>query len=394
MHDSIARAVLRASRGATLSDHAAVALAEIEIDDAEPLMRAAASRRDRAWGCHITFSPKVFLPITNLCRNFCDYCSFRRSPGNAGEWTMSPDEIIEWLDRGRATGCIEALLCLGDTPESVFPSYAARLGAWGFDSTVDYLFWAAERALERGLLPHTNAGILTRDEMARLKPVNVSLGLMLESISDQLCTKGMPHHRAPDKRPARRIAMTREAGEMSIPFTSGLLVGIGETRVERVQTLLAIRDLHASFGHIQEVIVQPFHPKPDARPKIPMHDAPEPGDYEIAHAVAMARLILPDEISVQAPPNLTPAATALLIRAGLNDFGGVSPVTQDYINHLHPWPLVDDLTTACATEGFELHARLPIYDDYVDRPGFLAPQLLDSTVAARERLTRFAGGAL
>jgi FO synthase len=388
MNEPIARAILRASRGAPLSDEAALALADIDPGDSAPLMQAAARRRDRAWGCHITFSPKVFLPITNLCRNFCDYCSFRRSPGNPGEWTMSPDDVISHLDRGRDAGCIEALLCLGDTPESVFPSYAKQLDDWGFDSTVSYLHWAAERALERGLLPHTNAGILTADEMARLKPVNVSLGLMLETVSERLCTKGMPHHRAPDKRPERRIAMTREAGEMSIPFTSGLLVGIGETPVERIETLLAIRDLHAAHGHIQEVIVQGFR----ARPAIPMHDAPEPSDEDIAHAVAMARLILPNDVSVQAPPNLTPEATAALIRAGINDFGGVSPVTQDYINHLHPWPQVDELTAACASEGFELRARLPVYDDYVARPGWVAPALDDPTRAARERLTRFAGG--
>lgn len=388
MDESIARAVLRASRGAPLSDQAALALADISPADSQPLMRAAARRRDRAWGSHITFSPKVFLPITNLCRNFCDYCSFRRSPGKAGEWTMSPDEVIAHLDRGRDAGCIEALLCLGDTPESVFGSYAELLRGWGFDSTVSYLYWAAERALERGLLPHTNAGILTADEMARLKPVNVSLGLMLETVSERLCEKGMPHHRAPDKRPARRIAMTREAGELEIPFTSGVLVGIGETAVERVQTLLAIRDLHAAHGHIQEVIVQGFR----ARPGIPMHDAPEPSDGDIAHAVAMARLILPNDVSVQAPPNLTPEATALLIRAGINDFGGVSPVTQDYINHLHPWPEVDALSATCAAEGFELRARLPVYDDYVGRPGWVAPTLADPTHAARERLERFAGG--
>ena len=264
-----------------LSADQARALAESPRHPVEPanddvlaeLMAAARKRRDGHWTRRITFSPKVFLPLTNLCRNFCDYCSFRRSPGQAGEWTMSPDEVIAALDRGRENGCVEALFCLGDQPEAVFRSYRQTLARWGHTSTVDYLYWAAERALERGLLPHTNAGVLSKDEMARLRPVNVSQGLMLENISARLCQKGMPHHRAPDKRPERRVAMTREAGELAIPFTSGLLLGIGETRLERIDTLLAIRDLHREYGHIQEVIVQNFRAVPDlpyARPRVPM----------------------------------------------------------------------------------------------------------------------------
>ena len=339
----------------------------------EPLehrMQRAAERRDRAWGRTLTYSPKVFLPVTNLCRNTCDYCSFRRSPGDDGEWTMSPDEIVAWLDRGRAHGCSEALLCLGDWHP---------LRRWGFDTMVDYLEWAGERALERGLLPHTNAGILTRAQMRRLKRVNASLGLMLETVSDRLCEPGMPHHRAPDKRPARRLQMTREAGELAIPFTSGVLIGIGETRDERDATLRAIAALHAEHGHIQEVIVQNFR----ATPGIGMRDATEPSDLDVADAIAAARLILPDDISVQAPPNLNPAAAELLIRAGVNDFGGISPVTPDYINHMHPWPHVDALAAACEGAGYRLAPRLPIYDGYVDRPGFLDPHVRPATEALR-----------
>ncbi|MGD8318785.1 MAG: 7,8-didemethyl-8-hydroxy-5-deazariboflavin synthase CofG, partial [Myxococcales bacterium] len=296
--------------------------------DTERLRQAACARRDRAWGATLTFSPKVFLPITNLCRNRCDYCSFRRSPGDPGEWTMSPDEIRSWLRRARAQGCIEALLCLGDTPETGFREYRALLRSWGHERTVDYLRWAANEALSMGLLPHTNAGILSRQDMIALKPVNVSLGLMLENVSDRLCERGMPHHKAPDKRPAKRIQMTREAGELRIPFTSGLLIGIGETIEERVETILAIRHLHRQYGHIGEVIVQNFRSHPTA----PMASFSEPSAEELSQTIALARLLLDDDVSVQAPPNLNPASVGALIRSGINDFGGISPVSPDYIN--------------------------------------------------------------
>lgn len=369
---------------APLSRDHALALAEARGPALAPLLEAANARRDAAWGRTLTFSPKVFLPVTNLCRNVCDYCSFRRSPGWKGEWTMSPDEIIAWLDRARDQGCVEALLCLGDTPEAVFPSYQKQLTEWGHDSTVDYLVWASERALERGLLPHTNAGILTRDEMKKLRAVNVSLGLMLENVSPRLCEKGMPHHRAPDKRPAKRLAMTREAGALAIPFTSGLLLGIGETAEERVETLLAIRDLHREHGHIQEVIVQNFR----AEEGVPMANADEPVDEDIAHAVAMARLILDDNVSVQAPPNLNPAGAALLIRAGINDFGGISPLTPDYINPGHPWPHLSRLSQTCRDAGYQLTARLPVYDRYLAGDTFLDPSLRSAVDSATTRIAQ------
>ena len=335
------------------------------------LCEAARTRRDRVWGKTLTFSPKVFLPITNLCRNQCDYCSFRRSPGDPGEWTMSPGEVRTWLQRAREQGCIEALFCLGDTPETGFRDYRALLRSWGHERTVDYLHWAAEEALAAGLLPHTNAGILSRDDMIALRPVNVSLGLMLENVSDRLCEKGMPHHRAPDKRPAKRIQMTREAGELRIPFTSGLLIGIGETFEERVDTILTIRRLQREYGHIGEVIVQNFRSHPDT----PMGFATEPTPDELAATIALARLILDDDVSVQAPPNLNPASTAALVQSGINDFGGISPVSPDYINPQHPWPYLDRLREACDAEGFRLEARLPVYPSHLDAPGFVDASL-------------------
>jgi FO synthase len=319
---------------------------------------AAAAKRDRRWGRRVTYSPKVFLPLTNLCRNVCDYCSFRRSPKDPGAHTMAPDEVAAQLDRARALGCVEALFCLGDRPEAVFPSYRAQLAAWGFASTVDYLVHACRMALERGLVPHTNAGVLTRDEMAALQPVNASLGLMLESTSERLCGKGLPHHRAPDKRPEVRLRMTADAGELGIPFTSGILIGIGETRRERIDTLLAIRRLHRRYRHVQEVIVQPFRAHPDT----PMAGAPEPADAELVETIALARLLLDDDVTVQAPPNLAPVE--LLLAAGCNDLGGISPLTPDFINPEHAWPHLADLGRRCADAGYSLEPRLPVHPPF------------------------------
>lgn len=377
-------------RGAGPLDEAdALALADLPVNELDGLLAAAARRRDAAWGRVVTFSPKVFLPLTNLCRNRCDYCSFRRSPGDPGEWTMTPDEVMSWMSRARAQGCVEALFCLGDKPEGAFSAYRRTLASFGHGSTVEYLHRAGRDALGLGLLPHTNAGVLDRDEMARLKEVNVSLGLMLENVSPRLCQPGMAHHRAPDKRPERRIAMIEQAGELEIPFTTGILLGIGETRRERVESLLAIRALHRRHGHIQEVIVQNFR----ARPLIPMAGAPEPEDLEIAHAVAMARLVLDDDVSVQAPPNLNPGSAELLLSAGLNDWGGISPVTPDYINPGHPWPHLAQLAAACANAGYTLCPRLPIYDRHLERDGFLDPALRGPTLAAKARLAAFDLGA-
>ncbi len=382
--ESIADALARAEFGAPLAAHDAYALAEVRGGELERLMAAAAARRDALFGRDLTFSPKVFLPVTNLCRNRCDYCSFRKSPGDAGEWTMTPEQVLDVLDRGAEQGCFEALLCLGDTPETGFGEYRALLRTFGHDRTVDYLHWVAERALERGLLAHTNAGILARDDMARLREVNVSLGLMLENVSERLCAKGMPHHKAPDKRPHKRIAMTREAGELGIPFTSGLLIGIGETPTERVDTLLAIRDLHREHGHIGEVIVQNFR----ARPGIAMEDSPEPGEAELARTIALARLVLDDDVHVQAPPNLNSDALHTLLASGIDDFGGISPVTPDFINPLHPWPHLARLGEGCADAGFRLRARLGAYPRHLDQARFVAPSMREAVRSARERLAR------
>ena len=358
----------RAGEDLTREEATALLSTPAATDD---LLAAAAERRDRAWGTTLTYSPKVFLPVTNLCRDRCTYCTFRKDPNDPDAWTMTPDEIRAWSERGRALGCIEALMCLGDKPELAFPSYRARLGELGHRTTAGYVHRACEIALDAGLLPHTNAGILTAAEMARLKPVNVSLGLMLENVSPRLRGRGEVHQWAPDKEPAVRLRMLREAGELRIPFTTGILVGIGETPAERVDTLLAIRDLHRAHGHVQEVIVQNFR----AKPTIPRADAPEPDALDMARTIAVARLLLDPEVSVQAPPNLSPEDHLLFIAAGLNDWGGISPLTPDYVNPEAPWPHVAALAATCAAAGFALRPRLPIYPAFVARPGFLAPEL-------------------
>jgi len=368
---------------APLPDDEALAIADATGGLAAEIRAAAGSVRDALFGRVVTYSPKVFLPLTNLCRNHCDYCSFRRSPGDPGEWTMTPAQIEEQLLRARELGCAEALFCLGDKPEKAFSAYRRTLASLGQTSTVEYLHRAGTMALSHGLLPHTNAGLLTDADMTRLREVNVSLGLMLECSSPRLCEPGMPHHRAPDKRPDKRLAMIDAAGRLRIPFTTGILVGIGETRRERVESLLAIRKAHRAHGHIQEVIVQNFR----AVPGVPMEHAPEPDDEEVTLAVAMARLILDGDVSLQAPPNLNPASAEALLASGLNDFGGISPVTPDYINPRHPWPHLDALGEACARVGFTLRPRASIYDRYVERPGFLDPRLLAPTRDVQGRLS-------
>src|SRR5213593_4571490 len=376
--DALREALLKPLAGEELSrDEAVALLATPELTTA--LLATASALRDRAWGRTVTFSPKVFLPVTNLCRDRCTYCTFRKDPDDPDAWTMTPDEIAAWSARGRT---------LGYKPEVAFPAYRATLAGLGHRTTAAYVYHACGIALDCGLLPHTNAGLLSRDEMARLKEVNVSLGLMLENVSPRLRARGQVHQWAPDKEPALRLRMLREAGELRIPFTTGLLLGIGETLAERVDTLLAIRDLHRAHGHVQEVIVQNFRAKPTIR----RADAAEPPADDIARTVAVARLVLDPDVSVQAPPNLSPADHALLLAAGLNDWGGISPLTPDYVNPEAPWPHVAALAATCRAAGYTLAERLAIYPAYVDRPGFLAPALRARVAALAGEARAAAGG--
>jgi FO synthase len=367
--------------GEPLDPSAYDALIDLPAEATPALLAAAAALRDRGNPTRVTFSPKVFLPITNLCRDRCTYCTFRKDPRDPGAWTMTRAEIRTSIRAGRARGCVEALMCLGDRPEAVFRPYRKTLAALGHDSTVGYVREACEIALDEGLLPHTNMGVLTKAEMAALRPVNASLGLMLENVSPRLGERGMPHHRAPDKEPAVRLQMIEEAGELQIPFTTGILIGIGETTSERVASLLAIHELHRRYGHIQEVIVQNFRAKPDT----PMRAAEEPDALDVARTVAVARLVLGPTVSVQAPPNLSPDAHRLLLQAGINDWGGISPVTKDFVNPEAPWPHLTALARTCAEVGFVLRPRLCVYPEYVSER-WVDPGVLDAVRTATARL--------
>jgi FO synthase len=323
-------------------------------------------------GDRVTVSRNIFVPLTNLCRNRCSYCTFAKLPDSPEAHTYTLEEVAEVVRGGVATGCIEVLMCLGDKPEIAYGSYRELLAARGLESTTDLLVEACKVAVEGGMLPHTNAGILTKEEMARLRPWNASMGLMLETTSQRLRGKGMPHFHAPDKEPATRIRMHEEAGELRIPFTSGMLLGIGENDLERVDTLFTIRDIALRFGHIQEAIIQPFHPKPGTK----MRHVSALADDEVVGWVALARLILPREVHLQAPPNLGTGMLARLLAAGVDDWGGVSPVTVDFINPEAPWPALRQLREETEAAGFTLHERGPVYPDWIrERPDFFDPQM-------------------
>lgn len=368
----------RALAGARLSDDDAVALIECPDRDLNAMLGAAAQMRDRAKGRDVTYSRKVFLPVTNLCRDRCTYCTFRKDPGDPGAWTMMRDEITQWSRRGSELGCKEALMCLGDKPEVAFKEYRETLRELGVSTTIEYVAVACRLAIDEGLLPHTNAGLMTRDEMAMLRPLNASMGLMLENISPRLRGRGGAHQWAPDKEPSLRVKMIEEAGELRIPFTSGILIGIGETPAERAQSLVALRDLNERHGHIQEVIIQNFR----AKPEIAMADAPEPDALDMARALATARLVLGPRMNVQAPPNLSPNQIELFLDAGINDWGGISPLSKDYVNPESPWPHIEQLGERCAKAGFNLRERLAIYPEYID------DEWLDSAIAPRVREMR------
>ena len=339
------------------------------------MLSAAGELRDRGKGRGVTYSRKVFLPVTNLCRDRCTYCTFRKDPGDPGAWTMMPDEIALWSRRGAELGCKEALMCLGDKPEVAFKEYRDVLASLGVRTTIEYVGRACEIAMAEGLLPHTNAGLMTSDEMRALRPLNVSMGLMLENISPRLRARGGVHQAAPDKDPALRIKMIDDAGALRIPFTTGILLGIGENPAERALSLTAIRDTHERHGHIQEVIIQNFR----AKPEIAMADAPEPDAYDMARAIATARLVLGPSMNVQAPPNLSPRQIDLFLNAGINDWGGISPLSKDYVNPEAPWPHLERLGEQCARAGFALGERLAIYNEYIN------DEWLDPAVATKVR---------
>ena len=376
---AVLSALERAETGRALGRADGVALIEAGDRELPEILAAAAALRDRGKGRTVTYSRKVFLPLTNLCRDDCGYCTFKRDPGQPGARTMELDEVLAVCEAGARLGCKEALLSLGDKPEARFPEHREWLRRRGYRTTMDYVA-AASRAIatETGLLPHANPGLMSDRDLAALRPWNVSVGLMLETLADRLSGPGGPHAKAPDKRPARRLRTIEAAGRAGMAFTTGILIGIGETRTERVDSLLAIRDVHERYGHVQEVIVQNFR----AKPAIPMARHPEPSLDELRRTLAVARLLLGPAMNVQAPPNLSPGTYPALIASGLNDWGGVSPLTIDFINPEAPWPHLQALEAATAAAGARLRERLALYPEYIGRPGFVPEPLRDRVLAS------------
>ncbi|MDG1960166.1 MAG: 7,8-didemethyl-8-hydroxy-5-deazariboflavin synthase CofG [Candidatus Binatia bacterium] len=343
-------------------------------EELEHLLKESRTLRDAGKGRVVTYSPKAFFPVTNLCRDRCAYCTFRRDEDEAGAWTMQPEEIRSWSERAESLGCIEALMCLGDRPEDNSPRYREWLRSEGMASTIEYVGKACDIALEQGLLPHSNPGLMGPEDYALLKPSNVSLGMMLESVSPKLRQKGEVHYYAPDKDPEKRLRVLEDAGEAQVPFTTGILLGIGESLEDRVDSLLAIADTHNRHGHIQEIIIQNFR----AKPEIPMAGAAEPDTLDLVRTIVVARLLTGPKMNIQVPPNLSDASSLPpLLESGINDLGGISPLTPDYVNPEAPWPHLGALERACAAEGFELRPRLPIYDEFINRPGFLDKNLAE-----------------
>jgi len=376
--NSLERALDRAREGRRPDAAEAETLLDTPTAQLPALLDAASAVRDRGRGRRITFSAKVFIPLTTLCRDYCGYCTFRKDPGEPGAFTMTPEQVLALVKAGERLGAKEALFSLGDKPEAHFPEHREFLRRMGHRTTLDYLRAVSDLVLrETGLLPHANPGLMSERDLARLREVSVSMGIMLESTSTRLLAAGAAHDRAPDKVPARRLKTIALAGKLGIPFTTGILIGIGETRAERVASLLAIRELHERSGHIQEVIIQNFR----AKPSIPMRDWPEPGPEDLLRTVAVARLLLGPAMNIQAPPNLSADGYERLPAAGLNDWGGISPLTPDHINPERPWPALGELRRRTEAAGHALRERLAIYPEFATRPDFVDERL-------RERVGR------
>ncbi|MGM0618103.1 MAG: bifunctional FO biosynthesis protein CofGH [Actinomycetota bacterium] len=372
------RALRRAEQGLTLGRDEAAALLAARDGDLERLLEVAGRVRDAApwyaegaWGRtgdgrrRVTYSRKVFVPLTHLCRDACGYCTFAWPPKQDLPAYQSPEQVLEVARAGQAAGCTEVLFTLGDKPEERYPAAREWLAARGYETTLQYLRAVSIQVIEEtGLLPHLNPGVMSWSEMATLKQVSASMGIMLETTSERLLAKGEAHFQAPDKEPARRLQTLEDAGRLSVPFTSGLLIGIGETLGERIDTLFALRDVHRRYGHLQEVIVQNFRAKPDTA----MRDHPEPSFEDLLATIATARIVLGPTVHLQAPPNLSPGVFPLLLRAGIDDWGGVSPLTPDHVNPEAPWPHLDELERRSADEGFVLTQRLPVYPDQATVP--------------------------
>ena len=349
----------KALAGATPSKNEALAFADFA--DTRALARVASVLRDQGFRNVVTYSKKVFIPLTHLCRDVCHYCTFAQTPKKLDHPFMEIPQVLDVAKQGANLGCKEALFTLGEKPELRYRVAREWLAENGYQSTLDYLAHAARAVYEEtGLLPHLNPGNMTPSEIQTLRPVSPSMGIMLESASERLTKKGMPHHGSPDKIPAVRLQTLRDAGAARVPFTTGILIGIGETRRERIESLLAIRDIHREFGHVQEIIVQNFRAKPGTKMRL----APEPDLDDLLWTIAVTRILFGASMSIQAPPNLSPGVLPQIVDAGINDWGGVSPVTPDFVNPEAPWPQLDELSRETELAGKYLHERLTIYPNY------------------------------
>jgi 7,8-didemethyl-8-hydroxy-5-deazariboflavin synthase CofG subunit len=364
--------LLKALEEKPLERKDAYILTDLNEEELEALTTVSSFIRDLSSNRVVSYSRKVFIPLSNICRNKCKYCGFRREPYNGG-FVMEPNEVLALSRSGAKAGCKEALFSLGEKPEEKYEYVRKFLKSKGYSRMVDYLRDMCQLVLnETGLLPHTNAGILEWDELKMLKEVNASMGLMLENISERLCLRNGPHEHSPGKNPKLRLKVIEMAGQLKIPFTTGILIGIGETFRERIDSLYAIRELHEKYSHIQEVIIQGFRRKPNT----PMESSPEPDISDITHTIAIARLVMPRDVSVQSPPNLVNINECIqLLKSGINDWGGVSPITRDFINPEKTWPNINTLRKITEDLNLQFRERLPIYPKYVFKEEFLTENI-------------------
>jgi len=358
-----------------LSKAQALALENVSGNELDQLRLQASAVRELHWGDVVTYSRKVFIPLTNMCRDTCTYCTFVKHPDSPQANIMTPDQVMKIVKQGQAAGCKEVLFSLGEKPERRYPKAKQMLAELGYQSMTDYLHDICQKVLdESDMLPHVNAGTMSIDEIRKLKPVSASMGMMLETVSKRLLVKGNVHYACPDKVPLQRLRTLERAGQLNVPFTTGILIGIGENWQERIESLIAINEIHQQYGHIQEVIVQNFCAKPDTG----MANAPEPEFDDMLRTLAVARLILDPSISLQAPPNLQSRYSAYL-NSGINDWGGISPLTLDHINPERIWPQISELAAASAENNYRLQERLTVYPSYQNLPD----RYLDDVIAPR-----------
>lgn len=360
----------RVLNGKKINRSESLYLTELEPKDVPYLLYVAYEVRDEGKGNELSYTKNIFVPLTRVCRDRCGYCTFRIEPGEA-ELFVTMDEVLAMADKGAALGCKELLFVLGDKPELKYEEYRKALNDIGYQTTAEYLIDVCNASLEKNIYPHSNLGLSDPQELSALRRSNPSMGLMLENISERLLKKGQAHHGCADKVPKLRMQTMRYAGELRIPWTSGILVGIGETWEERVDSLFALKELNDEYGHIQEIIVQNFSPKSGIR----MEKFPPPSFNDMLKTVAISRLIFGKDMNIQIPPNLNGESYALYLLAGINDLGGVSPLTIDYVNPECLWPKVDEMTGEVEAMGFELRERLPVYPEFISEE-FIDPNIL------------------